>query len=219
MKDLFNEVKQFIKGSTFDALLPPLVFLILRNSVSIGIASGSACCMAIISLLYRCVKKQPWVYSIGGLLGVVIASAFALIAGNAKDFFLPSFISGGFLFALCLITLIINKPLAAWVSHLTRGWTKTWFWREDILPAYQEVTIFWSIFILIRLVILLSVYFSGETWLLFLSNIILGFPATLIVLMLSYIYGIWRLKKLKGPGIDEYNNKTLPPWIGQTKGF
>jgi hypothetical protein len=152
-------------------------------------------------------------------VGVIVAAGFAVIAGNAKDFFLPSLISGGFLLILCVMTLIIKKPLAAWVSHLTRGWTKSWFWRSDILPAYQEVTLFWSLFILIRLVILTSVYVVGETWLLFLSNSILGFPATLTVLILSYIYGIWRLKQLKGPGIDEYNANSLPPWRGQTKGF
>lgn len=219
IQDVLSEVKTFIKGSTFDAILPPLVFLIMNNIVTLETASLGAIGMALLILAYRRMKKQTWAYAVGGLIGVVIAAGFALIAGNAKDYFLPSLVSSGFFFVVCVLSLLIKKPLAAWISHLTRGWTRSWFWREDIAPAYQEVTLFWSFLILIRLVFLISVYVSGDAWLLFLSNILLGFPATLIVLMLSYIYGIWRLKKLKGPGIDEYDQKVLPPWRGQTKGF
>jgi hypothetical protein len=39
------------------------------------------------------------------------------------------------------------------------------------------------------------------------------------VLVLSYIYGIWRLRKLKGPGIDEYLENKTAPFRGQTRGF
>ncbi|MBN2222417.1 MAG: DUF3159 domain-containing protein [Vallitaleaceae bacterium] len=219
IKDVLSEVKAFVKGNTLDALLPPLIFVLMSNIISIEIASVSAIGVALMAFLYRLYKRQSGVYAIGGLVGVILASGFALLAGSAKDYFIPDLIGGVFLLLLCLMSLMVKKPLAAWISHLTRGWTKSWFWRTDILPAYQEVTIFWSLFISIRLLILLSVYFTGEAWIMFLSNILLGFPATLLVLMVSYIYGIWRLKKLRGPGIDEYDQKVLPPWRGQTKGF
>lgn len=51
------------------------------------------------------------------------------------------------------------------------------------------------------------------------ANILLGFPTTLGVLILTLIYGIWRLKNLGGPGIDEFREGKEPPWIGQRKGF
>lgn len=47
----------------------------------------------------------------------------------------------------------------------------------------------------------------------------LGLPVTISVLVLSYIYGVWRLKKLGGPGIEEYRKKSPRPWKGQMKGF
>lgn len=46
-----------------------------------------------------------------------------------------------------------------------------------------------------------------------------GLPATLIVLILTLIYGIWRLKNLGGPGIEEFRERKDPPWQGQKKGF
>ena len=168
---------------------------------------------------YRIVRKDRWQYAIAGLFGVAIASGFAYLAGNAKNYFLPGLISGLFFFLLSLGTLIIKKPLAAWVSHLSRGWRIDWFWRNDIKPAYQEVTYFWTAFFLIRLILLTLVYLRANSWMLFLSNIVLGFPTTILVLSLSYIYGIWRLTSLKGPGIDEFIAQTPPPWKGQQKGF
>ena len=46
-----------------------------------------------------------------------------------------------------------------------------------------------------------------------------GTPATIAILVLSYIYGIWRLQKLGGPGVDEFIEGKSKPWRGQKKGF
>jgi hypothetical protein len=47
----------------------------------------------------------------------------------------------------------------------------------------------------------------------------LGWPAIIVVLSISYIYGIWRLNNLGGPGVDEFKDNKEPPWDGQKKGF
>jgi hypothetical protein len=40
-----------------------------------------------------------------------------------------------------------------------------------------------------------------------------------MVLVASYIYGIWRLRQLGGPGVEEYKEDKKPPWKGQSRGF
>lgn len=94
-----------------------------------------------------------------------------------------------------------------------------WFLREDIKPAYREVTIVWTILVLIRLVLQIVFYQRGDLSELGWASILLGFPATLTVLILTLIYGVWRLKKLGGPGIHEFEAGKNPPWEGQKKGF
>lgn len=115
--------------------------------------------------------------------------------------------------------MAIGRPMAAWASHLFRGWEWEWFLRKDIKPAYREVTILWGFLFLVRMTLQIGVYNRGDllqsTWI----NTLLGFPATLTVLTISYVYGIWRLKSLKGPGIDEFRAGKSPPYKGQTKGF
>jgi len=219
LKDIVDELKTFIKGNTFDVVVPPLLFIIINNFTSlytaIIISLGVALCVVII----RVIRRQKWQYSVGGLIGILVASTFGIIAGNAKDYFLPELISALFFSLLSLVSLLIKKPLAAWTSHISRGWNREWYWRRDILPAYQEVTVFWTIFLFMRLLVLTYVYVNGSAVSLYLSNLILGFPMTIVVLVITYVYGIWRLKKLGGPGIDEFINDIPAPWHGQKKGF
>ncbi|MCF8009356.1 MAG: DUF3159 domain-containing protein [Halanaerobiales bacterium] len=95
----------------------------------------------IISII-RLTKKQAIKYVLGGLLLVLIASSMAYITKSAAGYFIPAIINSSILFLISLISNIIGKPLAAWASHLTRGWLLEWFWKKDIKPAYREVSWF-----------------------------------------------------------------------------
>jgi hypothetical protein len=52
-----------------------------------------------------------------------------------------------------------------------------------------------------------------------LLNVILGWPATIVLLVLSYLYGTWRLQHLRGPSVEELAEGSGPPWEGQWRGF
>jgi hypothetical protein len=51
------------------------------------------------------------------------------------------------------------------------------------------------------------------------ANTLMGMPFTIVILIISYIYGIWRLRTLKGPGIEEFMESKESPYRGQTRGF
>lgn len=97
-------------------------------------------------------------YALGGILGVAFASGFALISDNAANYFLPKILGSADLFLLLIISLLIGKPSAAVLSYLSRGWQFDWFLRDDIKSAYQEVTLAWTILVLIRLVLQIIFY-------------------------------------------------------------
>jgi len=52
-----------------------------------------------------------------------------------------------------------------------------------------------------------------------LFNLISGWPATILLLVISYIYGQNRLEALRGPSVEEFKKGTPPPWNGQQRGF
>ncbi|PLX34741.1 MAG: hypothetical protein C0604_01050 [Clostridiales bacterium] len=217
--EIIEELKTVLTGKTLDALVPPIVFIFANGLYGINWASILAICSAVLIGIARLVLRQTWKYAFGGLIGVSVAAGFSYIAGNAANYYIPKIIGSVSFIVAAGTSLIIKKPLAAWVSHLSRGWDLNWFWRSDVRPAYTEVTIFWTLFFALRLFIQLFLFLRGDVAGLFLVNTILSMPANVIVLVLSYIYGIWRLRSLGGPGVEEFEKDVEPPWKGQTRGF
>ena len=218
-RERLEELNSVLKGKTLDALLPPLLFVLAQSRTTLINAVIFALGLSLGIGLYRLFKRQAIAYAFGGLVTVLIASAFALFANNASNYYLPGILSTTFLFIVMLVSALIDKPLAAFVSHLTRGWSLAWFWRDDIKPAYREVTWFWVVMFGIS---------AGVQWLFYLGDdlnalvwvtSLFGLPFTVFVLVVTYVYGLWRLKNLGGPGIDEFNQNKQAPFRGQTRGF
>jgi uncharacterized membrane protein len=219
LKDLFSEIKLIFSGKTLDAIIPPLIFVIINGYFGLSVAIIISLIIALIFFIYRVVSKQSFSYALFGLVGILLAGGFAFVANNATNFFLPDIITNGFILVVAIGSLIIDKPIAAYLSHLTRGWTLNWFWRKDIIPAYREVTYLWTAFFLIRTIIQIVLFIENDVNALLWTSTIMGLPATFLILTISYVYGIWRLNRLGGPGIDEFDAKKLPPYRGQNRGF
>jgi len=218
-QEIIDELKNIFLSRTFDALLPPLVFAVTNSFSSLNTAVIFAIITAFSLWILRVIKKQNWKYSIGGLMIVITASSLAFITKNASNYFIPGMINSSVFFLTALISVILGKPLAAWASHLSRSWPLEWFWRDDIKPAYREVSLFWAVFFLIRLTAQIVLYRNADPIILAWANTLLGWPFTILILILSYIYGIWRLRKLGGPGVEEFKAGEEPPWEGQKRGF
>jgi hypothetical protein len=218
-QEIWEELKSVLSGKTVDALLPPIVYALFNALFGLEIGVIAALGLAVALGIRRVLKKQDWKYALGGIVGVGLAAGLALLTRNAVSYFIPAIISSGVLLLGALISLILGKPLAAWASHLTRGWPLEWFWRADVKPAYNEVTWMWTVFLALRLVLQIVLYVRGEAASLAWANTLLGWPVTIVILVVSYIYGIWRLRKLGGPGVDEFEEGKEPPWRGQTRGF
>jgi len=219
IQEISEELKLVISGKTFDALLPPLLFAVVNSRYQLTVASILAIALALLLGIIRWARKQPLRYALGGLVGVMVASAIAYFSNNAANYYLPKIASTALLVLAALVSLILGKPIAALTSHLTRGWDLDWYWRKDVKPAYQEVTVFWLLLFLMRLALQFTLYSRGDVIELAWTNTLLGLPFTIAGLILSYLYGIWRLRNLKGPSVEEHREGKPQPWEGQTRGF
>lgn len=223
MKKLFSEVlielKLVFLGKSIDILLPPILFLVLNSMFNLIIGLIGSLILSMFYLFKRISKKENYYYAVGGFLGTLFAIGMVLLNDNSSNFFLPDIIGTAVLILVTFISLVIKKPLAIWASHITRGWDINWFYRNDVYPAYKEVTIFWLGFFVIRISIEIYLYINASLSELTFANIILGYPVLIAVLTISYIYGITRLHRLGGPGVDEFREGKLPPYRGQNRGF
>jgi hypothetical protein len=221
INELLQEFRTVFSGrtNTADTIIPPLLYTLVNMLAGFIPATLSALVLAAFLTVLRLVRKQSGYYALSGLVLTLLAAGLAWYTQNAASFFLPNLLTSGTMLAAALISILAKKPLAAWSSHLTRAWPREWYWLPNIYPAYAEVTWMWAAFIAARLVAQYSLYQQGNVGLLGWSNILLGWPVTLVVLVISYLYGIWRLAKLRGPSVEEFLSHQPAPWKGQKRGF
>jgi len=221
-EELIEELRMVFSGKTarlFDSLLPLLVFLIVNPLLGLNPALWGSVGVAGIVVLLRIFRRESLRYSLAGLAGVIIAGLFVRISGSGAGFFFPGFISGAITIILCVISVLFRRPLVAWTSFVVRRWPLNWYWHPKVLPAYNEVTLIWTVVFAARLAFEFWLYQRDATDVLGVSRIILGWPLTVVLLVGTYLYGLKRLSQLQGPSVDEFKTGAQPPWQGQKRGF
>ena len=220
-QELLEELRLVLAGrkGIADSLVPPLVFLGFNGFLGYEAAVWASLGLALFLTLLRLLRRQPAKYAWGGLAGVLLAMLLAWMSGSAGGYFLPGMISGGLTLAACLLTALLGRPLVAWTSYLTRRWPLDWYWHPRVRPAYNEVTLAWAVFFGLRLGLQWLLFQQGATSLLAFLQLLSGWPATVLLLLLSYLYGSWRLRQLRGPSVEEFKLGSAPPWSGQQRGF
>lgn len=206
------------RSKILDSILPPLAFVLVNRFLALEIAAGLTLVIALSLTAVRLLRGQPWGYAFGGVAGVLVAALAVVVTGAEQSYFLPSIFSGGLTTLLCLGSIVVNRPLVAFTSHLARGWPLDWYWHPKVCPAYKEVTWMWAIFFAGRSLVQYSLFMDpGSFWAVI--NLALGWPALILLLVGSYLYGTWRLTHLQGPSVEELEADAPPPWSGQRRGF
>ena len=219
-RELLEEFRSVLgQVGLLDTILPPVLFLALNSFLGFQAATVGALALAIVIATFRISRKQSLLYSLAGIGSVGLAIALAWFLGRSVGYFLPGIVNGGLTVALALVSLIIRRPLVAWTSFVARRWPLDWYWHPRVRPAYSEVTIAWTLSFAVRLIWQVKLYQGQNVGQLAFVNAILGWPALIILLALSYLYGTWRLGNLKGPSVEEFRNQNPPPWEGQKRGF
>lgn len=218
LSDEFNSVV-LERGGVLDAVLPPVLFVVVQALWSFQAAMASALGAALLLGVVRLVRGHSVLYALGGAGGVLLAIGLTLLFGGEESYFLPSLLTSGLTGFLCFASVVARRPLVAWTSFIARRWPKEWYWHPNVRPAYAEVTVLWGIYFLARLATQWSFYQGAEAGRLAWLNLILGWPATVLLLIVSYLYGTWRLRNLGGPSVEEFIAGDEPPWEGQRRGF
>ena len=220
-EELLSELRSVVlsRSRWLDSILPPIIFLILNSLWAYQAAITGALLAAVLIGLYRIMRKESLRYAFGGSGGVLVAGLLARFVGGAQGYFLPGIITGALTTVLCVISILVRRPLVAWTSYITRRWPLAWYWHPQVRPAYSEVTIAWALFFGARSLLQLNLFQQQAAGTLGIVQLITGWPALIILLIISYLYGMWRLQNLQGPSVEEFNAHADPPWQGQKRGF
>ena len=221
LREIFEELRMVLAGRSgfLDALLPPVFFALVNVLWGMQAAIWASLGLAAAIAVYRLLRRQSLLYALGGAGAVALAALIAQWLGRAEGFFLPTIISGAFTVLLCLVSVLVGRPIVALTSFVARRWPLKWYWHPKVRPAYSEVTWMWVVFFGLRLLLQLNLFQEEAASLLGVVQFLTGWPATIILLIVSYLYGTWRLGNLGGPSVDEFKAGAEPPWQGQERGF
>ncbi len=220
-REVRNEFKGIFSGRSrfFEAILPFLVFFLVAIAWRIEIAAAAAFSIGLLLLGLNLARRKPLIPPLSGLMVLAIGVFAVYRSGRAGDVLLSNIGTNGLILLLCLASLVAGRPLVAWTSYFARHYPLAWYWHHRVRPAYSEVTILWAMFFGTRLFLQLLLLRAGKDAALFLFSIMSGWPSIVGLLVASYLYGTWRLRKLGGPGVEEFKRGDPPPWQGQQKGF
>lgn len=222
LRELYEEFSTVFSGrgaNVLDSVAPLFIFLVVNPWLGVNIALLGAIGAAALIALYRILKQGSVKYAIGGVVGAVLAAVFVKLSGSEAGFFLPGLITDALTVAISIVSVLINRPLAAWSSVITRRWPMDWYWHPRVLPAYNEVTMLWAFAFAGRLLLQYWFYQQEAIGILSTIKVFLGWPFIVSLLAISYLYGVWRLNNLQGPSTEEFKLGKAPPWEGQKRGF
>lgn len=171
-----------------EAVLPGLLFLvaytITRDLLTALIAP------VLIGLLFfglRLLRKQTVTQALGGLAGIGISAALALLTGRAEDFYLPGFWTNAVYGAVLLVSALVGWPLIGVAVGYLMG--EQLAWRSD--PSKRRVlsilTVGWAGLFALRLAVQLPLYYSGNVEWLGAMKLLMGIPLYAPLLVLSWL--------------------------------
>ncbi len=220
-EELIEEFRQVVLGESnlADTAVPTLVFLIVNGVFGFEYAMWTSLVMAVAISLVRWRRGQSLQFALGGIGSVLLAIVLSRIVGRQEGYFLPAIANGALVFIVTLGSVLVRRPLVAWTSHLARRWPLAWYWHPRVRPAYSEVTLFWGFVFGLRLWGQMLLFRAEDPERFAAFTTLGGWPATIVLLVLSYLYGSWRLKQLRGPSVEEFQAGVEAPWQGQQRGF
>ena len=220
-QEILEELRMVLAGRSgiIDSLLPPILFVVLNAVWGMQVAIWSSLALAVAIGIVRLLRRQSLLYAVGGAAAVALAALIAQILGRSEGFFLPGIVTGGVTFLLCLVSVLARRPIVAWTSYVARRWPLEWYWHPKVRPAYSEVTWLWVLVFGLRLLLQLNLFWGEQVSQLGILQVVTGWPVTIVLLIISYLYGTWRLRNLGGPSVEEFKTGAEPPWEGQRRGF
>ena len=222
-KKQFSEIKSEVLGlnesqnNIFDSVLAPVFFVLLNRFFDLNIAIIGTGFLVVLTIIYRVLRKDDLKFAFIGVVGTIVALLIARFQGSASGFFLPGIIRDLSIALIGFVSILIRRPFTIYSSQYFRKWPMEWYLLPSVKPAYNQIAILWVAFLSLKGG--LQILFFNNPEVLAIIKLSTSNQTTLILLIVSYFFGLRKLKNLKGPSVEEFNNNVSPPWKGQERGF
>ncbi|MGC0420296.1 DUF3159 domain-containing protein [Embleya sp. AB8] len=171
-----------------DMTVPGLVFVIAYTiSHSTWTSAMTAGGVALVFAVVRIARRETLQHALGGFLGVALAGWIAVKSGKAENFYaFGMFLSGGYALAY-LISLLVRWPIIGVVLGPALGENFTWRQNPARYAAYRKATWVWFVMFVLRIVIQIPIYWTGNVTALGIAKVALGVPPFLVACYITWL--------------------------------
>lgn len=138
---------------------------------------------ALILAAVRVVQRQSLRYVAQAVVPTGIAAIVAAKTGRAEDAFLPGILYNGALAAVSALTIAIRKPLVGFILGAAMADPLGWTTDRGLVRMMNKLTAVLAVPYVLRFVIQLPIYLSGQVVVLGVAKVVLGWPLLLLALV------------------------------------
>lgn len=199
-QDVFAEVTEELVDDTallsaalggwrgmLDSGAPSLAFLLsylvtdhdLALSIKLAIATGA------ILALERLIRRKSLQQVLSGGVGLAISAYITQRSGQAENFFLPGILWNLGYFVVCLLSIIVKRPILGFMIAGLKGQDMSWTKDAGAYRTYSTVTLLWVGIFGLRVAIMWPLYLAGAVAALGTIKLVLSWPLYLLGIYIS----------------------------------
>ncbi|MDX3234702.1 DUF3159 domain-containing protein [Streptomyces sp. ME03-5709C] len=173
-----------------DTTVPGLVFVLIYTiNRDIHTAAIAALGLSLVLALARLVRRQTLKHAFSGVFGVAFGAVFAMMSGDAKNFYLPGMLYTLGLAVAYVVSALAKYPLIGLLLGPILKENLSWRTRNPgRFVAYTKATWAWGIILLVKSAILFPLYIWGNATQLGWVKVALGIPPFLLCVYLTWIF-------------------------------
>ena len=170
----------FTSQGIIDALVGPLIFLVLYKTAGLDAAIIGAGAAALAVVAVRRIRGQPLTSAWYGVAGVVLGAALAKATGSGQGYFLPKVASNILYGTAFLVSVVIGKPLIGVAWAFFHRQPLSWGYRDEVRRVFAALSLMWASAHFLRAVVygVLIADDKDRTGSLATATVVLGLPLT-----------------------------------------
>lgn len=173
-----------------ETVVPGLLFVAIYTfDKNLRMSAVAALAVSLLLVVWRLVRRSTVKHAFSGVFGVAFGVVFAMITGNAKDFYLPGMLYTLGLGVAYIATTLAGVPLIGLILGPVFKENLSWRTRNPGRKvAYSKASWAWGLILLAKCAILFPLYWWADTtqfgWVL----VTLKIPPFLLALWLTWVF-------------------------------
>ncbi|MXM68859.1 DUF3159 domain-containing protein [Streptomyces sp. HUCO-GS316] len=173
-----------------ETVLPGLLFVTIYTiNKDLHWSAIAALAVSLVLVVVRLVRKDTVKHAFSGVFGVAFGVVFAMMTGNAKDFYLPGMLYTLGLALAYIITTLCGVPLIGLILGPVFKENLSWRRRNPgRKKAYAKASWAWGLILLAKCAILFPLYWWADTEQLGWVLVTLKIPPFLLAVWLTWVF-------------------------------